>query len=44
VQIVEAPVITLAGAHASDETAGLMGETVTVALTLPPSAAVTVIV
>ena len=41
--VVEAPEITLAGAHASEETAGL-GATVTLAVVLPPSVAVTVTV
>ena len=44
VHVVEPPVITLAGAHASDDTTGLIGATVTVAFALPPSAAVTVTV
>ena len=44
VHVVEPPVIRLAGVHASDDTAGLIGETVTVAVALPPSTAVTVTV
>lgn len=44
VHVVAPPVMTLAGAHASDDTTGLIGETVTVAFALPPSAAVTVTV
>jgi len=43
VQVVATPEVTLAGAHASDDTRGL-GITVTVAVTLPPSVAVTVTV
>jgi len=43
VHVVETPDITLAGAHASVETAGI-GVTVTLAVVLPPSVAVTVTV
>jgi hypothetical protein len=43
VHVVAAPEVTLAGAHASDVTAGL-GMTVTVAVALPLSVAVTVTV
>jgi hypothetical protein len=43
VQVVDAPDIRLAGAHMSDETAG-GGDTVTVAVALPLSVAVTVAV
>jgi hypothetical protein len=43
VQLVVAPGVRLAGVHASAETLGL-GATVTVAVVLPPSVAVTVTV
>ena len=43
VQVVAAPDVTLAGAHASDDTR-TTGVTVTVAVTPPPSVAVTVTV
>jgi hypothetical protein len=43
VQVVAAPDVRLEGVHASDATLGL-GVTVTVAVVLPPSVAVTVTV
>jgi hypothetical protein len=43
VHVVDAPDVTLVGAHASEDTEGL-GVTVTVPVVLPPSVAVTVTV
>jgi hypothetical protein len=44
VQVVEPPGCTLAGAHASEDTLGILGTTVTDAVALPPSVAVRVAV
>jgi hypothetical protein len=44
VQVVTAPDVTLAGAHASEATLAAPGATVTVAMVAPPSVAVSVTV